>query len=466
MGSHKVSDVSQIIPSNAGVGEERTSQVLLQEMSREVLGNSTESDKKGKASDKSCQGQNLTDPQIEQIHPRKEFTVERREIQEQRICSRISGHSKSKAKKDGKKDGVQPIGLHPGTPSRGSNEAKSFDQKIGSCASHQRQEGRQPKNKPNRGIEGRSLEVTQTNRGRTVSPSSTIKEDASAMPLLEVLEEVIPPSWRSLFIVSSHDECVKVGQKKVKGDARGPQNGERPSGFYNVGSQKGSDKPCGPLYGNPDGTETMEDWRCAEGYPIKALDEQSGILKSGKMAAGTTRANRNGYTGAMPQTTANDTIGDMGGASRFFYTSKAGSDERWYWCKDCKTAGCLAESIVSPDCAQHGKNPATADLGPLFGGTDTPICSCPPTPRDAHEGHSLEAHPTVKPADLLAWLVRLVTPQGGTVLDPFLGSGTTAVAAMREGFDWIGIEKNPEYVEIAKARISKEQRAVRVLPPR
>jgi len=61
-------------------------------------------------------------------------------------------------------------------------------------------------------------------------------------------------------------------------------------------------------------------------------------------------------------------------------------------------------------------------------------------------------HPTVKPIDLMAWLVRLVTPPGGTVLDPFAGSGSTLVAAKREGFGFIGIEREPEYIEIAEAR--------------
>lgn len=61
-------------------------------------------------------------------------------------------------------------------------------------------------------------------------------------------------------------------------------------------------------------------------------------------------------------------------------------------------------------------------------------------------------HPTVKPIDLMAWLVRLVTPPGGAVLDPFAGSGSTLVAAKREGFGFIGIEREPEYVEIIEAR--------------
>lgn len=53
----------------------------------------------------------------------------------------------------------------------------------------------------------------------------------------------------------------------------------------------------------------------------------------------------------------------------------------------------------------------------------------------------------------MGWLCRLVTPPGGLVLDPFAGSGSTLIAALREGFDCIGIERDAEYVEIARARI-------------
>ena len=62
-------------------------------------------------------------------------------------------------------------------------------------------------------------------------------------------------------------------------------------------------------------------------------------------------------------------------------------------------------------------------------------------------------HPTVKPTDLMRYLCRLVTPPGGTVLDPFMGSGTTGKAAALEGFKFVGIEREAEYVEIAEARI-------------
>jgi site-specific DNA-methyltransferase (adenine-specific) len=64
-------------------------------------------------------------------------------------------------------------------------------------------------------------------------------------------------------------------------------------------------------------------------------------------------------------------------------------------------------------------------------------------------------HPTVKPNDLMRYLCRLITPPGGTVLDPFTGSGSTGRGATLEGFGFVGIEREAEYVEIAKLRIAK-----------
>jgi site-specific DNA-methyltransferase (adenine-specific) len=65
-------------------------------------------------------------------------------------------------------------------------------------------------------------------------------------------------------------------------------------------------------------------------------------------------------------------------------------------------------------------------------------------------------HPTVKPTALMEYLIKLVTPKGGTVLDCFLGSGSTGKAAVRNGFDFIGIERDEEYIKIAEARIKNE----------
>ena len=81
---------------------------------------------------------------------------------------------------------------------------------------------------------------------------------------------------------------------------------------------------------------------------------------------------------------------------------------------------------------------------------------CPKTSKsERHNGAIKNTHPTVKPIELMKYLCRLVTPKGGTVLDPFMGSGSTGMAAKDEGFDFIGIEKEPEYYDIAEARIKK-----------
>lgn len=71
--------------------------------------------------------------------------------------------------------------------------------------------------------------------------------------------------------------------------------------------------------------------------------------------------------------------------------------------------------------------------------------------KDRGEGN---AHPTVKPTDLMAYLCRLVTPPGGVVLDPFMGSGSTGKAAMLEGLRFIGVELSPEYAQFARERIA------------
>jgi site-specific DNA-methyltransferase (adenine-specific) len=79
-------------------------------------------------------------------------------------------------------------------------------------------------------------------------------------------------------------------------------------------------------------------------------------------------------------------------------------------------------------------------------------------PMDQHS-----SHPTVKPTDLMRYLCRLITQPGGIVLDPFTGSGSTGKAAMAEGFRFIGIEREAEYIEIARARISAEAEKPRQL---
>jgi site-specific DNA-methyltransferase (adenine-specific) len=115
--------------------------------------------------------------------------------------------------------------------------------------------------------------------------------------------------------------------------------------------------------------------------------------------------------------------GDSGSAARFFFCPKASKKDR--------DEGCEGLDHEKQHAGQWttGKRRSKAA-----------------TKRSNH-------HPTVKPTALMRYLCRLVTPPGGVVLDPFMGSGSTGKAAMLEGFRFIGIEREAEYVEIARARI-------------
>ena len=117
-----------------------------------------------------------------------------------------------------------------------------------------------------------------------------------------------------------------------------------------------------------------------------------------------------------------------GGASRFFYCPKASKKDR--------NEGVEHLEVKRPDTR-----------------TDTGMGSF--TEKGVQPQSNF--HPTVKPTDLMAYLIRLVTPKGGVVLDPFMGSGSTGKGAIREGMDFIGIEREDEYMEIAKTRIQHEE---------
>lgn len=117
----------------------------------------------------------------------------------------------------------------------------------------------------------------------------------------------------------------------------------------------------------------------------------------------------------------------MGESSRYFYSAKADRAER--------------------DKGTGGPPRFAPTMGNGIGGKEHDPMTA--TPKRNH-------HPTVKPVDLMRWLVRLVCPPGGVVLDPYTGSGTTGVACRLEGFGFIGIELNPEYIELARQRINAE----------
>jgi site-specific DNA-methyltransferase (adenine-specific) len=173
----------------------------------------------------------------------------------------------------------------------------------------------------------------------------------------------------------------------------------------------------------------------------ECLDAMTGTLTSPRPYEREALRGRNLYDGGIADGDAALNYGDSGGASRFFPTfdhRHEDMERRAFYCAKSSTA----ERNAGLDGFEEKRKP-TWSSGEANPGT----FQSESTAREARN-----VHPTVKPIALMRWLVRLVTPPGGTVLDPFAGSGTTGIGAGLEGFDFIGIEREAEYVAIAQAR--------------
>lgn len=165
------------------------------------------------------------------------------------------------------------------------------------------------------------------------------------------------------------------------------------------------------------------------------LDAQSGQTtgRSHVLRRGATTGAGMGYGSSAAGDVLNATIGDSGGASRFFYTAKASRTEREAMLED-----------MEPTRRSDGREKDIEN------------------PRLRTNARRND-HPTVKPVDLMRWLCRLITPPGGLILDPFMGSGSTGMAALDAGFRFRGIDQDEHYVDLARRRI--EGRHVFAAPP-
>ena len=171
------------------------------------------------------------------------------------------------------------------------------------------------------------------------------------------------------------------------------------------------------------------------------LDEQSGIKQynKGRQEGNYKGGHRKEYVGTENNEIVNKVEGkffnDKGGASRFFYCPKAAKSDR-------------NEGLDEFEKKKNG-------IGSTYAGNQktSNISGNPDRQTDPKANH----HPTVKPTDLMRYLINLVTPPNGTILDPFMGSGSTGKAAVRCGVNFIGIEKEQEYMDIASARIEHEK---------
>jgi hypothetical protein len=203
------------------------------------------------------------------------------------------------------------------------------------------------------------------------------------------------PANLMLSHVGGPDGCREVGTRRVK------SSGDRGSSTRShAGLMNGTSEPRpteGTGYADADGLETVAEWRCVEGCPILELDRQSGERPGCKSPSSAKceskyRPDQGAYQPQGP------IYPDSGGASRFFAT---------------------------------------------FGYF--------PKASRANRGQD-NRHPTVKNTDMMRWLCRLIVPEGGIVLDPFMGSGSTLIAAEAEGFSAIGIDSDPESVATARRR--------------
>jgi hypothetical protein len=200
--------------------------------------------------------------------------------------------------------------------------------------------------------------------------------------------------------VAANVQAHGTGALNVDGCRIGLAPGDQKSegGRFDRGDYKG--QQGGVAFGKAErcgtNTDNLGRWPanvCLDEEAAALLDAQSGELHA-RGNAGASKGGGGMYGHGPTLNTFG--AGDSGGASRFFYTAKASRKER--------------------------------------GAGNT--------------------HPTVKPLALMRWLCRLVTPPGGLVLDPFTGSGTTALACKREGFRFIGIEREAAYVDIALDRLA------------
>jgi len=157
------------------------------------------------------------------------------------------------------------------------------------------------------------------------------------------------------------------------------------------------------------------------------LDEQSGDRPGGTFPAKRGQAVNTSFASGQETIGGQRSMGDSGGASRFFYVAKASKKDR-------------NEGLEDLEAQRHSDRENAEGVGG-------------DNPRNRTNEAKQNFHPTVKPTPLMEYLVKLVTPPGGTVLDPFTGSGSTGKAALLNGFKFIGIELTADYLPIIEGRL-------------
>ncbi len=217
-------------------------------------------------------------------------------------------------------------------------------------------------------------------------------------------------------ILSHHPDCILKGTKEIDSNSHYPEMDVQGYG-KNMGGKTDYIKE-----GERVKKEIVEDYDCHPDCPFNFFPHST----SGEMDS-ISQGKNHGIYGKFngKQVTAKKSEGS---AARFFYSPKPSQSER--------NAGC--------DNLELGQAPASARSTPAEGRENALG-----KPRRNH-------HPTVKSLSLMSYLIKMITPPNGIVLDCFAGSGTTLIAAKKLDFDYIGIEQNPDYIKIAERRIHDE----------
>ena len=239
--------------------------------------------------------------------------------------------------------------------------------------------------------------------------------------------------WPANVMFTHAEDCVEVGTA-----VEIISNHNAPQGTFAGGDpDRGSDTS---EYRDYEVSTAI--FECVEGCPVKEVNRQSGVSKSraGKMAVPDIRSGKYGSEYGAREDIDGTVRGfnDAGGASRFFYTAKANKKDRNEGLEHLEqvAVGSYDGNVDTEGTRKLGADPAKPN----------------------QPGHNF--HPTVKPTSLMRELVRLVTPKGGVVLDPFTGSGSTGKAALLEGFRFVGVELTSDYLPIIEGRLNHAAKQV------
>jgi len=243
------------------------------------------------------------------------------------------------------------------------------------------------------------------------------------------------------------DEVIKGDKGEIKSNTR-----EAGNSFNNYDDKKGKVISRIENYGDKGDTHTNPN------CPCRLLDEQSGDSKSRSkypepdissmsMTYYDGKEDEKGVVKGLKKEQTKEGFADKGGASRFFYQAKVSKAER-----NMGLDG--FDSVVGDVNNISGKRLKCRVCDKWYIASDNCKCETP----DWIEPSTKNSHPTVKPINLMAYLCRLITPEGGIVLDPFMGSGSTGVAAQLEGFRFVGMEMDSDYFKIAEARIESYEK--------